>query len=471
MAGKANGATNGASSASVGINQGPKAPYFVNKWGYGRPRQPSLASETFAWKLLPWKLIYALDLSLSFLLPYLLFGLPSHSAVAAYAYLVLVPTLIVVLALPTFALIAIPASYLYSPSAAGTPERYFTFAPSSPFGRRWTGRKVPILTLYEAYFSGEIGLGKGEDGKELDLLSVLYRRDEYARYVIEWEHVVFFFTKFIPELLKHSRSQDVEQVREHYDRGDDFYAAFLGKTMIYTSAIFNDEDDSLEQAQLNKLNLVAQKIHLQQGDVHLDLGCGWGTLIAHFAQHYGTDSTGITLGRNQTEWANSKCKKAAVDSRARALCMDYRDSPAAKTADGKYDKITCLEMSEHVGVKYYGRFCSQVYDMLKDDGIFFLQIAGLRKPWQFEDFNWGQSSTQTAHVTRMNSSLYVKNYGADTGVSCFTCQVCSWASTSSPAPTLRVHSGQSASWLHTDIGCAVHGLCVWCRGWWWDGWQ
>ena len=392
-AGKANGSNGGSSastSASASVHHGPKAPYFVNKWGYGRPRQPSLASETFAWKILPWKLIYALDLSLAFLLPYLLFGLPSHSSVSSYAYLILVPTLIVVLALPIFALVAIPASYLYSPSAAGCPEKYFTFAPSSPFGRRYTGRKVPILTLYEAYFSGEISLAKGDDGAELDLLTVLYRREEYVRYVIEWDHVVFFFTKFIPELLKHTRSQDVEQVREHYDRGDDFYAAFLGETMVYTSGIFNDEEDTLEQAQVNKLNLVAQKIHLQQGDVHLDLGCGWGTLIAHFAQQYGTDSTGITLGRNQTEWANNKCKKAAVDSRARALCMDYRDTPAAKTADGKYDKITCLEMSEHVGVKYYGRFCTQVYDMLKDDGVFFLQIAGLRKAWQFEDFNWGE---------------------------------------------------------------------------------
>ena len=190
---------------------------------------------------------------------------------------------------------------------------------------------MPILSLYEAYIAGDIDLAPSSS----DLLTALYERDGYARYVIEWPHVVFFFTKFIPELLSHTRSQDVEQVREHYDRGDDFYAAFLGESMIYTSAIFNDEEETLEQAQVNKLNLVAHKIHLQPGDMHLDLGCGWGTLIHHFASQYGSHSTGITLGKNQTEWANAKCRQSGVQDRARALCMDYRGHAARHVVDGQ----------------------------------------------------------------------------------------------------------------------------------------
>jgi len=152
--------------------------------------------------------------------------------------------------------------------------------------------------------------------------------------------------------------------------------------------MFENEEDTLEEAQINKLNLVANKIHLKKGQSHLDIGCGWGTCITHFAKHFGSDSTGITLGKNQTQWANDVAAKANVSDSARALCMDYRDIPE-KTGYKQYDKITCLEMSEHVGVKYYSQFVQEIYDLMNDDGVFFLQIAGLRRAWQIEDFNWG----------------------------------------------------------------------------------
>jgi cyclopropane fatty-acyl-phospholipid synthase-like methyltransferase len=158
--------------------------------------------------------------------------------------------------------------------------------------------------------------------------------------------------------------------------------------MVYTSGLFLDPENTLEQAQTNKLNVVMNKLHLQRGEKLLDLGCGWGTLLRHAAQEYGADCLGITLGKNQTAYCNKVLKEAGVDSRARAECMDYRDVPHTPESQ-KFDKITCLEMSEHVGVKYYSAFCNQVYSMLKDDGIFFLQIAGLRRAWQFEDLNWG----------------------------------------------------------------------------------
>ena len=248
--------SNGSPSSLAKV--GPRAPFFTNKWGYGRPHAPSPASESFAWKIIPWRLIIGLDLFLAALLTYLPFGIPSHSSYSAYAYLILFPLLAVVLALPTFAAVAIPLSYILSPAGPGRVDDFFLLKDNT-FGRRWKGRKVPILTLYEAYFAGEVDLRKDAEGKETDLLAALYERECYVRCVIEYEHVVFFFTKFIPELLRHSRAQDVEQVREHYDRGDDFYQAFLGESMIYTSAIFNDEDDTLEQAQQNKLNLVANK--------------------------------------------------------------------------------------------------------------------------------------------------------------------------------------------------------------------
>lgn len=159
--------------------------------------------------------------------------------------------------------------------------------------------------------------------------------------------------------------------------------------MIYTAGVVSDinKEESLEQLQDNKVAVVCEKIGLQHGDSMLDIGCGWGTLAKFASTQYGAHATGITLGKNQTAWGNNAFRKAGIEeSQSRILCMDYRDIPVP---DGGYNKITCLEMAEHVGVRHLSAFCSQVYDMLNDDGVFFLQIAGLRKCWQYEDLIWG----------------------------------------------------------------------------------
>ena len=178
-------------------------------------------------------------------------------------------------------------------------------------------------------------------------------------------------------------------MRDHYDRGDDFYGWFLGPRMIYTSGIISDinKEETLEQLQDNKLGMVCEKIGLKQGETLLDIGCGWGTLAKYASTKYGAHVTGVTLGRNQTAWGNNALQKAGVEeSQSRILCMDYRD---IALPPGGYSKITCLEMAEHVGVRYFSTFLKQVYDMLDDDGVFFLQIAGIRKSWQYEDLIWG----------------------------------------------------------------------------------
>jgi sphingolipid C9-methyltransferase len=159
--------------------------------------------------------------------------------------------------------------------------------------------------------------------------------------------------------------------------------------MIYTSGVISDinREETLEQLQDNKMGIVCEKIGLRKGERMLDIGCGWGTLAKFASVNYGADVTGVTLGRNQTAWGNNGLRKAGIDeSQSKILCMDYRDIPVPK---GGYNKITCLEMAEHVGVRHFAGFCQQVYDMLDDDGVFFLQIAGLRAAWQFEDFTWG----------------------------------------------------------------------------------
>jgi len=242
--------------------------------------------------------------------------------------------------------------------------------------------KIPIEVFYEMYFNSEIDMNG-------DMLDILEFRHDWASLNFTIGVFRHFLLGFIPEMLIHSRSQDEEQVRDHYDRGDDFYAWFLGPRMIYTSGIISDinKEETLEEIQDNKLKVVCEKIALQEGQRMLDIGCGWGTLTKYASVNYGAHVTGITLGRNQTKWGNSGLLKAGIsEEQSRVLCMDYRDIPVPP---GKYNKITCLEMAEHVGVRHFSSFLTQVYNMLDDDGTFFLQIAGLRKSWQYEDLIWG----------------------------------------------------------------------------------
>jgi len=261
-------------------------------------------------------------------------------------------------------------------------EHYLNFKRDSD-KRKYRGRqRIPMETFHEMYFAGEVDF-KG------DCLEVMEYRHDWANFRFTLSLFWFFLTGMMPEVIMHTRSQDEEQVRDHYDRGDDFYGWFLGPRMIYTSGVISDinKEESLEQLQDNKLSIVCEKIGLKNGETLLDIGCGWGTLAKFASVNYGAHATGVTLGRNQTAWGNAGLRRVGVpEEQSRILCMDYRDIPVPK---GGYQKITCLEMAEHVGVRYFGTFLKQVYDMLDDDGVFFLQIAGLRKSWQYEDLIWG----------------------------------------------------------------------------------
>jgi len=270
-------------------------------------------------------------------------------------------------------------------------EYYLEFH-DEELAKKYSGQnKVPYETFHELYFAGKVSF-KG------DCLDVLEYRHDWLSFRFTLGLYRYFLFGMIPEVIMHTRSQDEEQVRDHYDRGDDFYTWFLGPRMIYTSGVISDitKEETLEELQDNKLKVVCDKIDLKKGESLLDLGCGWGTLATYASKEYGARATGITLGRNQTKWGNEKLKLQGIsEKQSEILCMDYRDTPVP---EGGYDKITCLEMAEHVGVRKFGAFLQQVYDMLNDDGIFFLQYAGLRKFWQFEDLEWG--------LTLMNQYIF-----------------------------------------------------------------
>jgi cyclopropane fatty-acyl-phospholipid synthase-like methyltransferase len=228
------------------------------------------------------------------------------------------------------------------------------------------GSKIPMTTLFEAYLDGKVDIP--------DMDAFLSARADVVKYTITEDHLKFFFTRMIPEVAIHSKAQDERIVRDHYDRGDDFFESFLGDRMVYTSGIFTNEKQSLEQAQDDKIDLVCSKLMLKPGERLLDIGCGWGTLTMRAAKVWGADATGVTISKNQTAFGNRRIEAAGVKDTARVICRDYREIPRER-----FDKISSLEMVEHVGIKNVGLYCKTVYDLLSDDGLFLLQWTGLRR--------------------------------------------------------------------------------------------
>jgi cyclopropane fatty-acyl-phospholipid synthase-like methyltransferase len=231
---------------------------------------------------------------------------------------------------------------------------------------RFAARTMPMETLIEAYLDGLADIP--------DIGALLDARADLLTFALTANHVKFLLTRMVPEWLVHSRAQDRRIVRDHYDRGDDFFAALLGETMIYTSGVFNDPGESLEQAQRNKMDLVCRKLMLGPGHELLDVGCGWGTLAAHAAAHHGVRATGVTIAEKGVALGNARIAREGLEGRARIECLDYRDLP-----DKKYDRIVSLEMVEHVGVKNLALYFATVRDRLADDGLFLLQWCGLRR--------------------------------------------------------------------------------------------
>jgi sphingolipid C9-methyltransferase len=242
---------------------------------------------------------------------------------------------------------------------------------------RYEKGRIPMATFYEAYFDGKIDIPG-------DIYALLDQRRDLVKYRIERRHIEWLATHFLPEALIHSQKQDTRIVREHYDRGNDFFEWFLGPRMVYTSAYFQDPEESVEEAQDHKLKRVCEKLQLEPGQRLLDIGCGWGTLALYAAEHYGVDATGVTISKRQAEYGNARIQKAGLAGRARILCQDYRD--IARPA--QFDKIVSLEMVEHVGVRNLGAFYALVHQLLADDGLFVLQWTGLRRGFRPEDLVW-----------------------------------------------------------------------------------
>jgi cyclopropane-fatty-acyl-phospholipid synthase len=165
-----------------------------------------------------------------------------------------------------------------------------------------------------------------------------------------------------------------KNVAHHYDIGNDFYRLFLDKGMQYSCAYFMNDDNTLEEAQQNKLRLIASKLNLKTGQRVLDIGCGWGDMALYLASMENVSVLGVTLSKEQCSLANEKAKQLGLADRARFELRDYRD------VTDRFDRIVSVGMFEHVGVHHYGEFFAKVNQLMTDDGIMLLHSIGHMSP-------------------------------------------------------------------------------------------
>ncbi len=255
------------------------------------------------------------------------------------------------------------------------------------------------LRLAEAYFRGEIDV-------EGDLYALLTQRTHLQSLTVSMrDRLALFSAALFPgsdsalvrqdnrsirwskpfqtrTTRKHSKAHNREAIAFHYDVSNEFYRLWLDERMVYSCGYFNDPDESLDQAQRNKLEHICRKLRLKAGERLLDIGCGWGALIcwaAWAAQHYSVRAHGITLSRQQYEYTQNTIRDLGLETQVTVELRDYRDLPN----DATFDKVSSIGMFEHVGLKNLPAYFRAVRQVLKPGGLFLNHgITNDEEGWQ-----------------------------------------------------------------------------------------
>ena len=210
-----------------------------------------------------------------------------------------------------------------------------------------------------------------------------------------------------------SRARAFKIGERHYDVDESVYLAMLGKTMTYTCGYWQGGANNLDEAQIAKLDLVCKKIGLKSGDRVLDIGCGWGSLAKLAAEKYGAEVVGLTVSKNQFQYAKDNYKDLPIDIRF----QDYRE------INEKFDQIVSLGMFEHVGVKNYKTYMAVARRCLKGDGLFLLHTIGSNRsvistdPWISKYIFPNSLLPSIAQIGQAIENIFVmedwQNFGAD----------------------------------------------------------
>lgn len=230
----------------------------------------------------------------------------------------------------------------------------------------------------------EISLGDAFVKGELEVEGDIFAMFEFADFVFKKEHaseqasyarrLAISAAKMyqdlqykVSDLFVHTLRRDRQAISFHYDKPAEFFAPWLGPSMVYSCAYFRRNSESLEEAQRNKLDLICKKLSLKPGEEMLDIGCGWGSLILHAAKYYGVHATGITLSEQQFAFARQRISKESLDAECDVQLCDYRqishDSPV-------FDKVSSVGMFEHVGWQNLDTYFDTVKRLLKPGGAF-----------------------------------------------------------------------------------------------------
>lgn len=164
---------------------------------------------------------------------------------------------------------------------------------------------------------------------------------------------------------RHSKERDAAAIAHHYDVSNEFYRRVLGPSMTYSCAVWSDPSITLEQAQADKYELICQKLGLQPRMRLLDIGCGWGGMLLHAAEHHGVHAVGVTVSRRQAELADKRAAEAGLASKVEVRLQDYRD-----VVDGPYDAISSIGMFEHVGQAQLAVYFDRSFALLRPGGRF-----------------------------------------------------------------------------------------------------
>ncbi|HEY2811837.1 MAG TPA: class I SAM-dependent methyltransferase [Acidimicrobiales bacterium] len=259
----------------------------------------------------------------------------------------------------------------YDGSALGPADPPATILIKSPDALRRIVTAPGELGFARAYVAGDLDL-------EGDVFAALGLRDRLPNVKLD-RHEIVAAVKEVgiknlrplpapPEEAKlrgrrHSVARDRAAISHHYDVSNDFYRLFLGPSLTYSCAVFSDDAMSLEDAQASKYELVCRKLELKPGMRLLDVGCGWGGMAMHAAEHHDVNAVGITIAGRQVELASKRVADEGLADRVQIRNQDYR-----LVSDGPFDAISSIGMFEHVGESRLSEYFARLYDLLPPGG-------------------------------------------------------------------------------------------------------
>ena len=229
----------------------------------------------------------------------------------------------------------------------------------------------PDLYFGEAYSNGDIQIENGSLTDFLDIALMNIGRAElnfFSMLINKLYGSYRYLTNF--NFIKKSKMN----VAHHYDLSDDLYSLFLDPKKQYSCGYFINENDTLEDAQNNKIQHIIKKLNIKPNQKVLDIGCGWGSLAIDIAKSNNCEVTGITLSENQFNYCVKKAKELNLENQVTFKLIDYRQ------LDEKFDRIVSVGMFEHVGRKFYKNFFKKIDNLLNDDGVSLVHTIGSVNP-------------------------------------------------------------------------------------------